>query len=271
MKWRSVSMACMAAAGLLACGEDDPGKGEVPGEQQVKAQANTVAGQVLDERGAPVADALVSIWPAMFEGYVETHSDAQGLYRSVELSAKTNPYYVQAYKAVTYHGRRYCLRLAPTQHSDLDAFNASQGVVRNWRWKLTGDSGEAPDVLGSESWGGSLKFDNHVNMSPDSPGWVERTQRIEVTLAPTGPLIDGSTGQTLVKQTRVQDGLGDLPVGQYMVTVSALEADGSKTPLKVSMDYNDEQPGTSAELMFDGFEQCGHSGTFVKTALWLSR
>ena len=69
---------------------------------------------------------------------------------------------------------------------------------------------------------------------------------------PDGPLIDGSTGATLVKATRVGEVLSDLPVGRYTVTVKAVGADGSKTALKVSMDYTDENPTESASLLFEG-------------------
>ncbi len=77
--------------------------------------------------------------------------------------------------------------------------------------------------------------------------------------------------QTLVKATRANEVLSDLPVGRYTVTAKAVGSDGSKTALKVSMDYTDENPTESTSLLFDGFETCGHSGTFVKTTVWLGR
>ena len=80
----------------------------------------------------------------MFSGYVEAKSDAEGRYTSVALSPEANPYFAQAYKAVTYAGRRYCVRLAGEGARATDAFNATAGAVRDWRWRLTGDSGEAP-------------------------------------------------------------------------------------------------------------------------------
>jgi predicted small lipoprotein YifL len=273
MRSKMVTMALLAV--LCACGDggpDDPDDKPVPSKDEPQKPAeNTVVGQVVDERGQPVADALISIWPAMFNGYVETRTDAQGHYRSVELNAKTAPYYAQAYKAVSYAGRRYCVRLAPESPNGLEAFNPAEGVVLNWRWRLTGDSGDPPDVIGGEYWGGSLKFGNRVNAEPGSPEWVEPEQRIEFTLVPNGPLIDGSTGVTLTGVSKLQDELVDIPVGRYTVTAVALGEDGSRTPLKVSLDYLEEAPGSSADLLFEGFDDCGHTGTFIKTALWLSR
>ena len=272
MHSKTVTMVLLLAV-LCACGDDGPdGRDDepLPPEEEQPA-ANTVTGRVVDERGQPVADALVSIWPAMFNGYVETRTDAQGRYRSVELNAKTAPYYARAYKAVSYAGRRYCVRLAPESPTGQEAFNPAEGIVLDWRWRLTGDSGESPDVIGGEYWGGSLKFGNRVNAEPGDPEWVDPEQRFELTLVPNGPLIDGSTGTTLTGVARLQDELVDIPVGRYTVTAVALGDDGSRTPLKVSLDYLEESPGSSADLLFDGFDECGHTGTFVKTALWLSR
>ena len=273
---RSTVLMLTWAVALTACGgepERPDGEPPLPGPApaQEKPAANTVAGRVLDARGQAVADAEIHIWPAMFDGFVKTHSDAQGHYQSVALSPQTAPYYAQAYKAVTFHGRRYCLRLSGESRSDRDAFNPAEGVTRNWHWKLTGDSGDAPDVIGSEFWGGSISLGNHVNVGPDDAQWVDPGQQVELTLVPDGALIDGSPATTLVRQARVEEGLGDLPVGRYTVSAAAVNGDGSRTPLRVSMDYLEEEPGFSADLMFDGFESCGHSGTFVKTPLWLSR
>jgi hypothetical protein len=269
MHLRMVTMTLMVA--LTACGGSEPDDKPGPGPDPEKPAANTVTGRVVDARGQPVADALVSIWPAMFNGLVETHSDAEGRYRSVELNAKTAPYYAQAYKEVSYAGRRYCVRLAPESRSGTDAFNPAAGMVLNWVWKLTGDTGEEPDGIGSQYWGGSLGFGNRVNAQQDDPEWVDLEQRIEFTLVPNGPLIDGSAGATVRAVATLKQELVDIPVGRYTVTAVALGADGARTPLKVSMDYLDERPGSSADLLFDGFEKCGHSGTFVKTSLWVSR
>ncbi|MFC4454731.1 carboxypeptidase-like regulatory domain-containing protein [Deinococcus sonorensis] len=266
---RNVLVLATVALTLSACGGSSVGAGPsagggtpVPGP--VGAAANTVAGQVLDERGAPVADARIIIEPAMFRGTFFAFTNAQGRYQSVPLNTQTAPYYATAFKEVTYNGRHYCVRMAPNSRSDAEAFNPANGAVRSFTWKMTGDTGEEGDAV----WGGTVAFNNLINATEDQ--MVDWDATVEVKFVPDGPLIDGSTGKTVIKTGTLRGGVRDIPVGRY--TVSAMLVDGpSKTPLKIATHDADALTTTETSLMFNGFDTCGHSGTFSSTPLWVSR
>lgn len=234
------------------------------------APANTVSGRVLDERGAPVPGARIIVEPVMFRGTFVSKTDSRGAYQSIELNAAANPYTVTAYKEVTYHGRRYCIRMAGEGHEYKEAFNAKSGAVRNFRWKVRGSSDMPEDGSshGDQYWGGSLKFEN---ISGDDAIFVDWNATIEVRLIPDGPLIDGSQGKTVTRTVKVKDGLGDIPVGAYKLSASLVTPSGTKTPLKVSAEYDEDRLAATTLVLFNGFDSCGHSGTFRTTPIWLAR
>ncbi|PYE52766.1 carboxypeptidase-like regulatory domain-containing protein [Deinococcus yavapaiensis] len=238
------------------------------------ANAATTAplkGRALDERGRPVAGAVVMIEPVSFSGLVEAKTDASGAFVSVPLNGAVAPFRARAYKVVNYNGQRYCVRLAPETAADAELFNPSSRPVRNFRWRMTGATGDAPDAIGSDAWGGSISFSNRINIDSNEPEYVKPDDKIELTMVPRGPLIDGSTGRTLTKVVRAKDIVANLPVGWYGVTAKLVRSDGTKESLKVSMSYYDEEPASSVDFMFKGFENCGHTGTFVRTPLYVSR
>ncbi|GGO30411.1 carboxypeptidase-like regulatory domain-containing protein [Deinococcus humi] len=261
---------------LSACGgavpAADPGTGSGTGGgtegKPGKPTPNTVSGRVLDVRGDPVPGVKLIIEPAMFRGTVFTSTGTDGKYQSIELNPATNPYYVSAYKEVNYHDRQYCLRMAGDPEPYKDAFNASAGVIRNFRWKISGPSDQTNDNIGSGFWGGSLAL---LNTFTDPDEAVDRSAQVEVTLVPDGPLIDGSTGTTIKRVTSVDKALQDIPVGYYTLTAALVNADGSQTPLSVSRTNTEESLRPSAKVLFNGYDSCGHSGTLVKTYFWIAR
>src|SRR4028119_2489314 len=124
-----------------------------------KLTPNTVSGRVVDERGKPVPGVKIIIEPAMFRGTIFTSTNAQGRYQSIELNPATNPYYVYAYKEVKYHDQRYCLRMAGNPEPYQDAFNAKAGAVRNFVWRIRGESDMSSSDYGGATWGGTLAFE----------------------------------------------------------------------------------------------------------------
>lgn len=260
--------ACGGTSGPTTPGPIPPGP-VTPGQPAPTAPTpHTVKGVVLNERGAPVENADIIVEPAMFRGTVFTTTNAAGTYRSIALPAQANPYFVYAYKKLTYHGKPYCVRMAGEGHAYQDAFNATPGVIRNFRWKLTGASDMSADSSGSEHWGASLAFDN---TSTEDDMFVDWDARIEVTLLPDGPLIDGSEGRPLTLITTVAAGLQDIPAGYYRLSATLIRDDGSRAPLQVSTSNLESRLAGSTALLFNGYETCGHAGTFQKTFVWLAR
>ncbi|SMB96963.1 carboxypeptidase-like regulatory domain-containing protein [Deinococcus hopiensis] len=233
-----------------------------------KLTPNTVSGRVVDERGKPVVGVKIIIAPAMFRGTIFTSTDAQGRYQSTELNPATNPYYVTAYKEVKYHDQRYCLRMAGDPEPYQDALNAKAGAVRNFVWRIHGESDMPSSTYGGDTWGGTLAFER---VYTDDAHVIDRDATVEVTLVPDGPLIDGSKGTAIARTLPVSKGLGDIPVGYYKVSASLKNADGTKTPLQVGQGSQKEQLGKTTMLLFRGFDSCGHSGTLRQTPIWLAR
>lgn len=232
-----------------------------------KAPPHTVAGQIVDTQGAPLPGAVVWIYASFGDttnAPVKTTTNAQGRYQSIELNS-VSPFEAQAYKEVVYHGRRYCVRLAGETGTEYDTFNTENGVTLNWRWVMTGPSNAPTDV-----WGGSLKleFDNSaVPFGGDKP--------IDVELVPDGPLLDGSQGQTVTKRTTVfssqnyQGMVRDVPVGRYRMRAYLVE-NGARTPLRLTTQDDARTLQQEITMMFDGFTECGHKGTFPVTTIGIA-
>lgn len=228
---------------------------------------NTVAGRVVDERGRPVPGARVFIEAALFSGLVTATTDAQGRYQSVELSPAANPFTVTAYKEVRYHGQVYCLRLSGEAHPYHDPVNTRAGVTRDFVWRVRGPSDQPTGLGGDHVWGGTLRFEGPTY----GPTALDPDDRVEVTLVPDGPLIDGSEGRPVTRVVRVAEGLDDVPAGAYRLTAVLLGDDGARTPLRVGTRGLDGDLGASTPLLFRGYASCGHSGTLVSTPVWLVR
>ncbi|GGO25954.1 carboxypeptidase-like regulatory domain-containing protein [Deinococcus humi] len=101
-----------------------------------------------------------------------------------------------------YHGTVYQFQLVPADRSE---FATRSGAIRDFTWKLTG---KKPD---GGYYGGTLWMFGAVN----APGFD--LGRVEVTLTPVGPIIDGSPGK-VIKGFLVGSQLRDIPIGRYKVS-----------------------------------------------------
>ena len=206
----------------------------------------TVSGTTFGTSGLPLPG--VSLW-------METElvagrpgravSDADGRYLVTDLSPY-NVYSAHARYPVEYAGRSWCLRLAPRDWGDDAVFSGTEGVVRDFDWRLSGpvDGATMPPTEDGAWWGGT------VRLFPDfSDGVYDRV--IELTFEPTGPLVDGSTGSTVVRTVDLADTVFvfDIPLGTYQVTAATVEPDGGRTPLLVAQ--SDDPPVASAAFEFE--------------------
>lgn len=185
-----------------------------PGTPTVEQPAPyAVAGIAVDTQGRPIAGARVWIDRALtFGSVVEVTTDASGRYLVTGLQSE--PYYAKAWTEVDYNGERFCLRL---NSSDYDAFTPEAGGVRNFGWQLSGVIEDLRDYDGY--FGGETRLFLEGDM---------RGGEVELTFTPTGPLIDGSAGQTFSRTLNVNEGLMvyDIPIGTYSVTSVLLENGG---------------------------------------------
>jgi hypothetical protein len=260
----------LTLAALAACAEDttSPDGGSVGGSTDggttsgsgtgggtggSQPGAGTVTGLVLDTQGHPIPNARVWMQPALTTGLYETRTGADGRYRANGLSWV--PYYAKAWTEVNYNGKRYCLRLGMPKAADFDAFTAEQGAVRNFRWQLEGVIEDLKDYDGY--FGGEARVFNY--------GTLESGAKVELRLAPTGPLIDGSTGKVITRT--VDDGMiYDVPIGVYTVTATMVRQGGGRVPLVIGP--SGSAMTTSTTLTFDSDGSCSNSNGTKRAYLY---
>jgi hypothetical protein len=175
------------------------------------AQEGTVRGRATDASGQPIANAVIWINPVVTTGLYETWTDTNGYYEATGLPPVG--YRVQGWFEKEYRGQRYCLRLGHPSASDYSPINPAEGVTKDLLWQLQGRIYDIEVYSDMGYFGGSVSVMNEYS----SPA---RNLPLEFTLTPTEPLIDGSTGKTLVLRPNAEGYLMDIPVGVYRVTAT---------------------------------------------------
>jgi hypothetical protein len=172
---------------------------------------------------------------------VTVKTNAQGQYAVPALIDM--PYYASAWVQMPYQGQTFCMRADSVNEEGYEPFSPRAGVIRNFKFKLSG-----PIADGGENayFGGEARLMRPSWDNSDVIDWTE--SRVEVTLVPDGPLVDGSKGKTLVKTTRPGDSfLYDIPLGQYTATAVELRKDGTRVPLLMGED----RPAPRTVLKFE--------------------
>lgn len=225
-----------------------------------ETQLNTVTGIVLDTQGRPIEGAKVWIEPALTTGLVEVRTGADGRYTATSLIDV--PYYAKAWTEVQYNGQDFCLRLGMPNPSDYDSFVPVHGTERNFQWQLTGVIEDLKEY--DEYFGGMVRV-----MSKGY--YTDSADAIEFTFTPTGPRIDGSTGETIVRELDLQaeaTDLYDIPVAPYKVTAVLIGNDGSRSPLMIGPDiFDNEHAEMEIDWSSDG--TCGNGSGVDWNYIWL--
>lgn len=195
----------LGVAGLVAC---QPGCTESASEPGTpSSQAFLASGQVLDSKGAPMPG--VQVFADNTLGYnsnVLGVTDAQGRYRIV-LPEVATTWNVTASITRSINGEEFRFDMHPDNPA---AFAGVDGGVRNFTWRM---SGARPDgyVYGNSVWSygnptSEFDFDD---------------RELEYTLVPVGPLVDGTTGQTITRMAEDAGagwGVADVPFGRYRIS-----------------------------------------------------
>ena len=212
-KTTTVLLAALVSLGLSAC--------ELrAGNATPKAEEGYATGVVLDTQGKPIARAKILLDNSVFyNSYIHGSTKEDGSYR---IKAQPGAWSAEATIKKEYNGKTYTLEMHP---DNTDSFD-DEGAVRNFVWKL---EGRTPDNEYG-FYGGFIQLSTDLDFEGD-------LDDVELTLTPSGPLIDGSPGKTL--QLRPNDHywidryqVEDIPIGRYMVEAT-LKNDQGNRPLRI--------------------------------------
>ncbi|GGH21126.1 carboxypeptidase regulatory-like domain-containing protein [Sphingobacterium alkalisoli] len=161
-----------------------------------------VSGTVKDQSGIPIQQVQIVVDNSVFfNSNISTKTGSNGTY-SLALP-KTGAWYAFAIHRIPFNGKTYQCYLHP---DDPTGFG-SEGAIRNFTWKLTGQ--KAQPLTGH--YGGTITVDHF-------PGVYLDTEDIQFTLIPEGNLIDGSPGQTLIRYATDGIQVLDVPIGRYKMS-----------------------------------------------------
>ncbi|SDF73045.1 hypothetical protein SAMN04487996_11246 [Dyadobacter soli] len=219
----------------------DPGENGAPGGDSGKG--GYLVGKVVDQQGKGVAGATVFTENTVFKGRgAEVTTKADGSYQMAVVEG-LGQWIVDAYTLVEYNGRVYKMRLHP---ENTESFSVEEKPVRNFEWKI---QGRLPDKSLNLYYGGSAE----LYADPNSE---IRSEDVEFTFRPDGPLIDGASGKVL-KLSGGKSGsnnhnrIDDIPIGRYRVTaVHKL----SGQPLRVGDAWDGDDYYESVTMEFKGTE-----------------
>jgi Carboxypeptidase regulatory-like domain len=196
----------------------------------VPASSGTLSGKVVDSHGQPVSNALIVMTGATTRLQYTTTTKSDGTYSQ---KVSDDSYSIDAYAQPNYQGESWKLPLYPedTSGNPVDSVN---GGGKNFIWKLTGMIvGQTDQYNPQTRYGASVSLANLNN----PPGAT-----YEITLTPTGPLVDGSTGQAISFKRTVDnagimnegDYLLDIPLGTYTIAGMGADANGNALTLSFS-------------------------------------
>src|SRR5690349_15541753 len=175
------------------------------GPDTTSNQKGVVKGKVTDTKGNPIPNAKVVIENTVFLAiYVYATTNAEGNYTA---SVPNGSWKASVQIERQFEGINYKFDLCPDND---DPFAGTDGVVRNFKWKL---AGARP--------GGNGFFGGNVVLYTE-PGSPFNAGDVELTLTPVGPLVDGTQGQPITASTvdvgGGEDGIPDVPLGKYKIT-----------------------------------------------------
>ncbi len=226
-----------------------------------------IVGRLVDSHGHPL-EGSVTVDGVSTGGqhltYPLTQAGPDGTY-SVQVA--DGAYIVLGFANPTYQGVRWNLPMHPDGNMQV-GLPSAPGIVKNFTWELTGL--EPPPADGSpldpanpyQHYGAVISLTLH--------GTPPVGSQFQFTLTPQGPLVDGSTGETLVFKRTVQTSvvgdftfaegqypvnprgptdnfLSDIPLGVYSLSVTATDPNGTA----LSLQFNYGGSGTSVQWQPD--------------------
>ena len=241
----------LALAGLLvACKGSDTTDGSGNngnGDGDTGSKQGTVSGMVADMRGQPLSDVKVIVDnTVLYDAKVTGRTGADGRY-SVQVPPGNGAWRAYAEFQREYHGRTFLLNLSP---DNPDSFTVDSAVTRNFQWHLTGKK-PAPLV---GNFGFTAYVFSDINNAPYD------LENVELTFAPDGPLVDGSTGQTIKAHPKrnPSDAVEDLPLGRYTISARYLPPGQPSSPLRIRVEGQGDYADTVTADFEPSLQACTH-------------
>lgn len=234
---RATFLLCIIIASLSCCSKS------VEELQAGGAEKGYATGKVVDGTGTAIDGAKVVLDNTVFyASYIHGSTNEEGIYK---IAVQQGSWQTFAYIDKIYNGQTYTMELFPDK---IDSFT-EEGGVRNFIWKL---EGRMP-------WEAESYCGGTVELTQDF-GFYEDEKDIELTLTPSGPLIDGTTGRTLTlrygeEKWKHRSNLEDIPIGRYKVTAK-LKKNGTSVPLKIDDWYN--RDGLESDFRLDFIPKPNH-------------
>ena len=249
---KTLALLLLTALTFTSCEEDIE---EKPVDKE-EGEAGYVKGRLLSPQGQPIAGAKVY---AGHTTYYNTNvvgvTDADGFYK-LDIQQPGGTWMVHAEVTRPYNGATYDFYVYA---DNADPVSGTAGAIRNLNWKL---SGAIPGTTNGK-YGAKVAY-------YDNSSIFIRGEEIEFTLVPQGPLVDGSTGQTITARatgrfamtgTTIGSGLDDVPMGRYRITARYVPANGS-APRVLGIRLRDN--GTYTDNVLIDFEQWTESLRLVE-------
>jgi hypothetical protein len=227
-----------------------------------------VTGRVLNSAGQPLVGADISITGISGSGEnakFATESGAGGLF---SLQVPNGIYRVVAEWKTRYNDHNYKFDLHPVDGKDIDTLRSAPGIVKDFRWKITGlrpgqEAGK-PNTFGESTkyYGGHISVDAYKHL-PQQGEFVffPRGSTVVLTLTPRAKLIDGSAGTTLTYRRTFESDItniqylswyiDDIPIGLYTASAQYVSTGGTSQALRVRNTRDSQTYTSSAPVDFE--------------------
>lgn len=237
-------LGALTLGGFSTLGDTLAATGPSNARSTPSAQATpyVLKGTVKNAAGQPVAG--VEVWAdntLYYNMNVLGKTDANGRFTIALPKGQLGTWQAGGRFKTVYQGEAIELDL---QIDDDAAFSADKGAVRHFTLRTSGPRGD-------RYWGGTI-------WPNDGSGYTY--ERVEYTLTPVGPLVDGSAGRTLMRFAKGNI-ISDVPLGKYKVTARYVPTDGPDVGMQLKARDADAW-GTSVVITFRREPQYGLMADF---------
>lgn len=237
-----LSCALLLSAGLLACSKKDKA-----GQDEIVTGPGYASGKVTNTSGQPLEGAVIVISNTFsYNKNLTVTTNAKGEY-SVKLPSGPGigDWIANGTFSINYNGMAYSLVLQADAHK---VFSSSAGGVTNFVLMQTGrEPSTSPGTVGT-FYGGIIS---------SYPGDGVDMSKVNITIKPLQPAIDGSTPPTITTAAELDGNLSwiiNVPIGKYEIT-----AKEGNTPLFIR-DYTEGIPASNVAKLIRNFMPCKVNG-----------